>query len=208
MMLVRITLAAILSLLPSLLQAQPPAGQDTAEAALMPHRQIDISKVRASTVPYGAAGRWSVRIDQIAGYGCFIAAQYDNDLGIRFQFSPADNSQMIYVGSSNWRSIKEGDKKAMSLSFEGRNTWSGSAIGMDVQGMHWLTLKAEGSALIEEMKDAQWFALKIDGLEFGVYETGDIIRAVTILKECQAVADKAVDPFAAKSAPAPAQPVR
>jgi hypothetical protein len=188
--------AIVLALLAPAVQAQP-AG---AEPELVLHRQIDISALKAATVPFGTAGRWSVRIDQVAGYGCFIAAQYDNDLGIRFQLSPADNSNVIYVGSSNWRSIKEGDKKDLSLSFEGKNTWSGSAVGMDVQGMHWLTLKASGSAIIDEMKDAGWFALKIDGLELGVYEAGDIAKAVAVLKECQSVADKAVDPFAAKAA--------
>jgi hypothetical protein len=204
----RIMLAAALVVLSPALRAQsagaaPSAPTTGADAVMVLHRQIDISAMKAATVPYGTAGRWSVRIDQVAGYGCFIAAQYDNALGIRFQFSPGDNSNVIYVGSSNWRSIKEGDKKDMSLSFEGQNTWSGAAIGMDVQGMHWLTLKASGAAIFEEMKDAAWFALKIDGLELGVYETGEIARAVTILKECQAVADKAVDPFAAKAAAGP-----
>ena len=199
----RIMLAATLALWAPALHAQtagtPQTAPKTENAPLVLHHQIDISAMKAATVPYGMAGNWSIRIDQVAGYGCFMAAQYDNDLGIRLQISPGDNSNVIYVGSSNWRSIHEGDKKDMSLSFEGRNTWSGAAIGMDVQGMHWLTLKARGAAIFDELQDAAWFALKIDGLELGVYEAGNVTRAVAILKECQAVADKAVDPFAAKA---------
>ncbi len=204
----RVLLASAAAILPHPLLAQladappaPPATPATpppAGAALVLHRQIDISTSKAATVPYGMAGNWAVRIDPVAGFGCFIAAQYDDDLGVRFQYSPADSSNVIYVGSSNWRSIKDGDKKDLSIYFEGRNTWSGSAVGLPVQGMHWLYLKASGTAIIDDMQAAPWFALKIDGLELGVYEAGEIARAVAILKECQAVADKAVDPFAGR----------
>lgn len=204
----RILWASAAVILPHTLLAQPAGARPAESAALVLHRQIDISKTKAATVPYGTAGRWVVRIDPVAGYGCFIAAQYDNDLGVRFQYSPADSGNVIYVGSSNWRSIKDGDKKDLSIYFEGKNTWSGSAVGLPVQGMHWLTLKASGTAIIDDMEAAPWFALKIDGLELGVYEAGEIGRAVAILKECQAVADKAADPFAAKPAGAPAGPVR
>jgi hypothetical protein len=52
------------------LAAQPApetAAQATpAETQLDLHRQLDISALRAATVPYGQAGRWSVRIDQVA----------------------------------------------------------------------------------------------------------------------------------------------
>ena len=194
--------ALVLALLAQPLAAQPApetaAQAQPAETQLDLHRQLDISALRAATVPFGQAGRWSVRIDQVAGYGCFMAAQYDNALGIRFQFSPAEGATVIYAGSTNWRSIKEGDRKDMSLSFEGRDTWSGAALGMDVEGMHWLTFKAKGTGIFDEMQAARWFALKIDTLELGVYETGEITRAVALLRQCQTVADKAVDPFAAK----------
>jgi hypothetical protein len=198
--------AVVLALAAQPLSAQPSADPQAeappTETPLDLHRQLDISALRAATVPYGQAGRWSVRIDQVAGYGCFMAAQYDNALGIRFQFSPAEGATVIYAGSTNWRSIRDGDRKDMSLSFEGRDTWSGAALGMDVEGMHWLTFKAKGTGIFDEMQAARWFALKIDTLELGVYETGEITRAVALLRQCQTVADKAVDPFAAKPTPA------
>lgn len=208
---IRILLALVLAAGCRLLSVQPLAAQplaetpvaQAAEPVMVIHRQTDISKLKAATVPYGQAGLWSIRIDQVAGYGCFMAAQYDNNTGIRFQFSPGDNSNIIYVSSSDWRSVKEGDKKNLSISFEGKNTWSGAALGIDVEGMHWLSLKASGAMIFEEMKAAEWFALKIDALEFGVYEAGDIGKAVAMLKACQAVADVAVDPFARKPAGPP-----
>jgi hypothetical protein len=205
MIFVRIAIATALALLPAALAAQPAGPASTAPTDLVLHNQIDIVAPKAATVPFGGAGQWLVRIDQAGGFGCFMAAQYDNDLGIRFQFNPADNSNVIYVGSSNWGSLRAGERKAMSLSFDGHNTWSGSAQGIDLMGLHWLMLKGSGRAIFDEMKEARWFALKIDGLELGAYDAGEIGRAVEALKQCQAIADKAVDPAAAP--PAAAKPL-
>lgn len=180
--------------------AQPASGTAVEDTPLTLHRQIDISTWRAATVPFGNAGGWTIRIDQVAGFGCFMAAQYDNAVGIRFQFNPAEAGMMVSAGSTNWRSIREGDRKEMGLSFEGRDNWTGGALGVEVEGMHWLTFKAKGTTIIDELARAQWLALRVDALEFGAYETGEIARAVALLRECQAVADKAVDPFAGKPA--------
>jgi len=204
--------ALALALLPAPLAAQSADGQSTdgqsaagkpadvppAEAQLVLHRQIDISAMRGATVPYGQAGNWSVRIDQVGAFGCSIAAQYDNALGLRFQYNPAEATTLIFAGSTSWQSVKDGDRKDMSFSFEGRDTWSGAAIGTDADGMHWLTFKAKGTGIFDEMQAASWFALKIDTLELGIYETGEIARAVELLRQCQALANKAVEPAAAR----------
>ena len=205
MIAMRVVIAAALTLLPAAVAAQPAGPVASAPMDLVLHNQIDIVAPKAATVPYGGAGQWLVRIDQAGGFGCFMAAQYDNDLGIRFQFNPADNSNVIYVGSSNWGSLRAGERKAMSLSFDGRNTWSGSAQAIDLMGLRWLMLKGSGRAIFDEMKEARWFALKIDGLELGAYDAGEIGLAVEALKQCQTVADKAVDPAAARPSAASAR---
>ncbi len=191
-------------LCPGALAAQPAGSAPPGETALELHRQIDISSLRDATVPFGTAGGWVIRIDQVGNFGCFMASQYDNTVGIRFQLSPVDGSTMMWVGSTAWKSIRQDDRKELGLSFEGRGTWSGMASGVAVDGMHWLMLKGKGTGILDEMQDAGWFALKIDSVEFAAYDTGEVRRAVTLLRECQALADKAVASPAGPSAPAPA----
>lgn len=196
----RLALHSALMLCPGSLAAQPADSAPPDETALVLHRQIDISSLRDATVPFGTAGGWVIRIDQVGDFGCFMASQYDNTVGIRFQLSPADGSTMMWVGSTAWKSILQDERKELGLSFEGRGTWSGMASGVAVEGMHWLMLK--GTGIIDEMQDARWFALKIDSVEFAAYDTGEVRQAVTLLRECQALADKAVVSPAGGSAPA------
>lgn len=161
-------------------------------------RQVDISLIQASTIPYGNAGEWSVRIDQTTGGGCFIVAAYENGTVIRYQYDATRGSNVFFVGSNYWRSIEDGDDHPLSISFDGKEAWSGKAAGATSAGIHWLSLRADDAEFLSEFSASLWFTVDSGSLALGAYEAGEIKKALAMRTKCQAMADAALDPFAAK----------
>ncbi|MSU89733.1 hypothetical protein GE300_08890 [Rhodobacteraceae bacterium 2CG4] len=159
---------------------------------------------------YGTVKGWDIDYDTDGPY-CSLAGMFEGDTYISIALSGQGRgmTQTFVMADDDWRSIRDGQKIAVGISFDGEAAWDVSGTGMDLgeAGGFSVTVPAyseDAGEFARDFKYSRSMTLHVDGREVDAFNLHGTAAAYEAMVDCQRrliEASASADPFAASADP-------
>ena len=151
---------------------------------------------------------WGVVVDRTIENSCFIIADFEDELLLRFQFNATQQNVQFIVANIHWDSLESGQDYEMEVAFGDLESWSGMAKGHrwnDILPSLVLSVPIadqQASHFMKEFTEMDSVRISHNGSEIANLALVGADEAVASMLDCQATMSKAnkeakpsTDPF-------------
>lgn len=141
---------------------------------------------RADTAPlWKQVGWWSVRVDQTAGPGCFMAAITEKTRTVvRIGWNGGTNKFTMILGDATWQSLEVGQRLRLVIKIDDKPTWEANALAFRKSDFPAMGFNVPDEMLAELMTGRR-LTVRYDGRPVVKFKLEGSYAAGTEMMTCQ-----------------------
>jgi len=143
---------------------------------------------------------WAVAIDRTIGDSCFMIAQFEDEVLLRFQVNATTHDLQFIIANIEWSTLQTGKGYDLELAFGNLDPWQGVA-----QGHRWndilpsLVLSvpfsdSQAATFLEDFTENASLRVSQEGIQIAKLALSGTDEAVAEMLDCQKSMAKASDP--------------